>query len=156
MKLLEIVHPAAKTLVDIARAQDSEVGDGTTTVVILAGELLKEAKTFIEDGVHPMNVIKSFREACDLATARVRELATSIEGNSAEEKDELLKKCAMTTLSSKLVGGEKDFFADMCVKAVRSLDQDLLDPKMIGVKKVMGGGMTDSFLVDGVAFKKPA
>ena len=154
MKLLEIVHPAAKTLVDIAQAQDSEVGDGTTTVVILAGELLKEAKTFIEDGVHPMNVIKSFREACDLATARVKELSTSIEGGSAAEKDELLKKCAMTTLSSKLVGGEKEFFADMCVRAVRSLDQDLLDPKMIGVKKVMGGSMTDSFLVDGVAFKK--
>ena len=120
MKLLEIVHPAAKTLVDIAQAQDSEVGDGTTTVVILAGELLKEAKTFIEDGVHPMNVIKSFREACALATARVKELSTSIEGGSAAEKDELLKKCAMTTLSSKLVGGEKEFFADMCVRAVRS------------------------------------
>jgi T-complex protein 1 subunit eta len=154
MKLLEIVHPAAKTLVDIARAQDSEVGDGTTTVVIIAGELLKEAKAFVEEGVHPMNIIKSFREACDLATERVKALSTSIEGTSAEEKDELLKKCAMTTLSSKLVGGEKEFFADMCVRAVRSLDQDLLDPRMIGVKKVMGGGMTDSFLVDGVAFKK--
>ena len=53
MKLLEIVHPAAKTLVDIARSQDAEVGDGTTTVVILAGEFLKEAKSYVEDGVHP-------------------------------------------------------------------------------------------------------
>jgi T-complex protein 1 subunit eta len=154
MKLLEIVHPAAKTLVDIARSQDAEVGDGTTTVVILAGEFLKEAKSYVEDGVHPMNIIKSFRLACELATARVKELSTSIEGKDDADKDELLKKCAMTTLSSKLVGGEKEFFADMCVKAVRSLDQDLLDPRMIGVKKVMGGSMTDSFLVDGVAFKK--
>ena len=60
----------------------------------------------------------------------------------------------MTTLSSKLVGGEKDFFGQMCVDAVMHLDQDLLDPRMIGIKKVMGGSMRESFLVDGVAFKK--
>jgi len=113
----------------------------------------------------------------------------SIEGKDAAEKRELLKKCAMTTLSSKLVGGEKEFFGQMCVDAVMHLDQDLLDPRMIGVKKVMGGefflqflflplycmyfrisvwairltswffsppsgSMRESFLVDGVAFKK--
>jgi hypothetical protein len=153
-KLLDIVHPAAKSLVDIARSQDSEVGDGTTTVVILAGEFLRECKPFVEDGVHPMNIIKSFREAARLAIDKVKSLAVSIEGKDAAEKADLLKKCAMTTLSSKLVGGEKEFFADMCVNAVMSLDQDLLDPRMIGVKKVMGGAMRDSFLVDGVAFKK--
>ena len=154
MKLLEIIHPAAKSLVDIARSQDSEVGDGTTTVVILAGEFLKACKPFVEDGVHPQNIIKSFRQAAQIAVARVKELSISIEGKNDEEKAELLKKCAMTTLSSKLVGGEKDFFGQMCVDAVMSLDQDLLDPRMIGVKKVMGGSMRDSFLVDGVAFKK--
>lgn len=58
MKLLDIVHPAAKTLVDIARSQDDEIGDGTTTVVITAGELLKASKQFIEDGVHPQVIIK--------------------------------------------------------------------------------------------------
>ena len=148
------MHPAAKSLVDIARSQDSEVGDGTTTVVILAGEFLRECKPFVEDGVHPQNIIKSFREAARLAIDKVKSLAVSIEGADAGEKAELLKKCAMTTLSSKLVGGEKEFFAKMCVDAVMSLDQDLLDPRMIGVKKVMGGSMRDSFLVDGVAFKK--
>ena len=61
MKLLEIVHPAVKTLVDIARSQDAEVGDGTTTVVLLCGEFLREAKPFIEDGVHPMNIIRAFK-----------------------------------------------------------------------------------------------
>lgn len=91
-------------------------------VVILVGELLKEVKMFIEDGVYSMNVIKSFREACDLATARVCELVMFIEGNSVEEKDEFLKKCVMMMLSFKFVGGEKDFFVDMCVKAVRSFD----------------------------------
>ena len=154
MKLLDIVHPAAKSLVDIARSQDSEVGDGTTTVVILAGEFLRECKPFVEDGVHPQNIIKYFREAAQMAIARVRELSVSIEGKDAADKRELLKKCAMTTLSSKLVGGEKDFFGQMCVDAVMHLDQDLLDPRMIGIKKVMGGSMRESFLVDGVAFKK--
>lgn len=61
--LLDIVHPAAKTLVDIAIAQDAQVGDGTTSVVILAAEFLKQAKSFIEDGVHPQVIIRSFRQA---------------------------------------------------------------------------------------------
>lgn len=66
MKLLDIVHPAAKTLVDIAKSQDMEVGDGTTSVVVLAGELLKEAKPFIEDGVHSAVIIRAFRTATSL------------------------------------------------------------------------------------------
>ena len=77
------MHPAAKSLVDIARSQDSEVGDGTTTVVILAGEFLRECKPFVEDGVHPQNIIKSFREAARLAIDKVKSLAVSIEGADA-------------------------------------------------------------------------
>eukprot|EP00898_Chlorokybus_atmophyticus_P002236 jgi/Chlat1/3012/Chrsp201S03265 len=153
MRLLEIVHPAAKTLVDIAKSQDSEVGDGTTTVVLLAGELLKESKSFVEDGVHPQTIIRSFRTAADLAIAHVKELATSIEGKDPEERASLLEKCAETSLSSKLVGGEKQFFGKMVVDAVLSLDDDV-PLNMIGVKKVKGGTMRDSFLVKGVAFKK--
>ena len=99
------------------------MGDGTTTVVILAGEFLREAKPFVEDGVHPQNIIKWFRAAARMAVDKVREISVSIEGASPEEKSELLKKCAMTTLSSKLVGGEKEFFAQMCVDAVNTLDQ---------------------------------
>ena len=78
MKLLDIVHPAAKALVDIARAQDAEVGDGTTSVVLFAGELLKEIKPFIEEGVPPQVVIKGVRKACDLAVNKVKELAVNI------------------------------------------------------------------------------
>ncbi|XP_050369690.1 T-complex protein 1 subunit eta [Argentina anserina] len=153
MKLLDIVHPAAKILVDIAKSQDSEVGDGTTTVVLLAGEFLNEAKPFVEDGVHPQNLIRSFRTASYLAIERIKQLATSIEGKSLQEKKELLANCAATTLSSKLIGGEKDFFAKMVVDAVIAIgDDDRLN--MIGIKKVSGGNMRDSFLVNGVAFKK--
>lgn len=78
----------------------------------------------------------------------------SIEGKDEADKRSLLEKCAQTTLSSKLVGGEKEFFAKMVVDTVSSLDPVLLDLKMIGMKKVTGGTMRDSFLVNGVAFKK--
>ena len=70
MKLLDVVHPAAKTLVDIAKSQDAEVGDGTTSVVILAGEFLKQFKPFVEEGVHPRVIIKSVRKATALALAQ--------------------------------------------------------------------------------------
>ncbi|PHT79096.1 T-complex protein 1 subunit eta [Capsicum chinense] len=134
MKLLDIIHPAAKILVDIAKSQDSEVGDGTTTVVLLAGEFLKEAKPFVEEGVHPQNLIRSYRTASNMAIEKVKELAVSIEGKSLEEKKSLLAKCAATTLSSKLIGGEKEFFASMVVDAVLAIgNDDRLN--MIGIKK---------------------
>ncbi|KAM3240203.1 hypothetical protein ACQJBY_053723 [Aegilops geniculata] len=153
MRLLDIVHPAAKILVDIAKSQDSEVGDGTTTVVLLAAEFMKEAKPYVEDGVHCHNIIRSYRSAGNMAIERVKELAVSIEGKSLEEKKSLLAKCAATTLSSKLISGEKEFFASMVVDAVLAIGHD--DRlNLIGIKKVPGGTMRDSFLVNGVAFKK--
>lgn len=139
-----------------------QVGDGTTTVVLLAGEFLKEAKPFVDDGVHPQNLIRSYRTASSLvrfeatvclncgiskplephlfillyqAIEKIKELATSIEGKSLEEKKSLLAKCAATTLSSKLIGGEKEFFATMVVDAVIAIgNEDRLN--MIGMKKV--------------------
>ena len=155
MKKLDIVHPAAKTLVDISLSQDAEVGDGTTTVVLLAAEFLKESKTFIEDGVQPQLVIKAFREAAEMAVEHVKNISVDIYGGTGgEERKDLLRKCAVTSLNSKLVSGEKDFFARMVVDAVTVLDPKSLDLKMLGIKKVQGGGLKDSFLVDGVAFKK--
>ena len=154
MKLLDIVHPAAKTLVDIARSQDSEVGDGTTTVVLLAGEMLREAKQYVEDGVHPQLIMRAFRTAQQLATRRLRELAVSIAGKDEAERRDLLIKCAKTSMNSKLIGGEKDFFGPMVVDAVLTTEKDDLRESLIGIKKVTGGTMRDSFLVNGVAFKK--
>ncbi|GAU14537.1 hypothetical protein TSUD_250790, partial [Trifolium subterraneum] len=145
MKLLDIVHPAAKILVDIAKSQDSEVGDGTTTVVLLAAEFLREAKPFIEDGVHSQNLIRSYRTACTLAIEKIKELAVSIEGKSLEEKKSLLGKCAATTLSSKLIGGEKEFFASMVVDAVIAIGtDDRLN--MIGIKKLDTSGILSTFI----------
>lgn len=84
LRLLDVVHPAAKSLVDIARAQDAEVGDGTTSVVLLASELLREAKPYIEDGVSPHVIIKGYRKAAELAIARVNELAVSVKATDEE------------------------------------------------------------------------
>jgi len=105
MRLLDIVHPAAKTLVDISMAQDAEVGDGTTSVVLLAAEILKEVKQFVEDGLHPRNIIKGLREAQTLACAKIEDLSIS---QSDEAFRALLEKCAGTALNSKLIARQKN------------------------------------------------
>merc|ERR1711907_846994 len=154
ISLLEIVHPAAHTLVDIARSQDAEVGDGTTTVTVLAGELLKECKTFVEDGVHPQVIARAFRMASEFALQKLEEIQTVLDFEDPDVKRSTLERCAATTLSSKLIGGSHaDFFARMVVSACLHLE-GALDLEMIGVKQVQGGSMEDSFLVEGVAFKK--
>ncbi|KAF7999459.1 hypothetical protein HF325_006135 [Metschnikowia pulcherrima] len=153
LKLLDIVHPAAKMLVDISRSQDAEVGDGTTSVTVLAGEFLKESKAFIEDGISPHLIIKGLRRACDLAVSKIKEIQVEIEKNNSADFRDLLERCATTAMSSKLISRNSKFFTKMVVDAVMSLD-DGLDESMIGIKKVPGGAMEDSLFVDGVAFKK--
>jgi T-complex protein 1 subunit eta len=153
MNLLDIVHPAARTLVDIAKSQDDTVGDGTTSVVVLAGALLLEAKQFIEDGVHPNIIIRGYRQACTLARKLITDLSVQVDSSTDENVIQILERCAATALNSKLVASKRDIFAPMVVKAVMHLDRDLsLD--MVGIKKETGGALEDSELVEGVAFKK--
>ena len=151
LALLDIVHPAAKTLVDIAKSQDNEVGDGTTSVVLFAGELLNQSKQFIEEGMHPSVIIKGYREAMAKCIDRIRNVSIQIAED--EGRREILRKCAETALNSKIIAKQKEFFSEMVVKAVEHLEQDL-NKSFIGIKKVTGGSVTDSFLVEGVAFKK--
>ncbi|KAL5534037.1 CCT7 [Sanghuangporus baumii] len=153
MKLLDIVHPAARTLVDIARAQDAEVGDGTTSVVLLAAQLLKEVRGFVEEGVSPHIIVKGFRKAAQLSIERVKAIQVSVDRSDPERFRSLLLKCASTSMSSKLIHSEKPFFSNMVVDAVECLEDDL-DESLIGIKKIPGGGMQDSMLIRGVAFKK--
>jgi len=153
MKKLNIVHPAAKILVDISKAQDNEVGDGTTSVVVLAGELLKEAKQFLEDGLVAPQIIKGYRAACNVAVQKLLDMAVDLKNKSPEEKRSMLIKCAETTLNSKLVADYKTFFAEMSVDAVSLLGEEL-SMASVGMKKITGGSVTDTLLVEGVAFKK--
>ncbi|KAF8382623.1 cct-7 [Pristionchus pacificus] len=151
LKLLDIVFPAAVVMCDIAKSQDAEVGDGTTSVVVLAAELLKRSKPFIEEGVHPQMLIRAYSKAAQEAVRYLDSLAVKIEGDSALR--DMLVKCAMTTLSSKLVSAEREHFANMCVDAVNILDERL-PLNMIGMKRVPGGSLLESRLVRGIAFQK--
>ena len=153
IKLLNIEHPAAKSLVDVAKSQDNEIGDGTTSVMIFAGELLKEAKQFIEDGMSPQIIINGYWKGLQLAIKKLEECAIIINDKSEEEKRNLLLRCAQTSLNSKLIANYKEFFSKMIVEAVEKLE-GFKDKDLIGIKHVTGGSITDSFLVDGVAFKK--
>src|SRR6478752_6679079 len=106
-KLLDIVHPAARILVDIARSQDAEVGDGTTSVVVLAGEILKEVKEHVEQGVSSQIIIKGLRRASQMAVNKIKEVAVST--NEGNRRDTLIK-LASTAMTSKLIKRNTDFF----------------------------------------------
>lgn len=151
--LLDIVHPAARTLVDIAQSQDNEVGDGTTSVVLTAGELLRQSKSLIEEGMHSQIVIKGYRSALKMCLERIKEVSVKIGDKTEDQKRELLEKCAQTSLNSKIISKQKKFFGKMVVDAVMSIDENL-NKQDIGIKKVTGGSVTESFLVEGVCFRK--
>jgi len=151
--LLDIVHPAAKTLVDIAQSQDNQVGDGTTSVVLSAGELLRQSKALIEEGMHSQIIIKGYRESLKMCLDRIKEISVKIGDKTDAEKRELLEKCAQTSLNSKIIAKQKKFFSKMVVDAVMSISEDL-NKDDIGIKKITGGSVTDSFLVNGVCFRK--
>lgn len=153
MKLLDIVHPAAKTLVDIAQAQDAEVGDGTTTVVLLAAEILKNAKEFINEGMHAQVIIRGIRKGLKKALEYLNQIAVTISEADVPQKRMMLEKVAGTALNSKLIRSHREYFAPMIVDSVCMLDNDL-DLGLIGIKKVAGGSVTDSVLIRGVAFEK--
>ncbi|KAJ5948622.1 T-complex protein 1 subunit eta [Penicillium verhagenii] len=164
MKLLDIVHPAARILTDIARSQDAEVGDGTTSVVVLAGEILKEVRELVEQGVSSQTIIKGLRRSSAMAVNKVKEIAVEMinSAENEEKKIETLRRLAGTAMNSKLIKRNQEFFTKskagfedvVVVDAVLTLDQDDLNENLIGIKKITGGGLQESLFVDGVAFKK--
>ncbi|KAL6053056.1 Alpha subunit of chaperonin-containing T-complex [Balamuthia mandrillaris] len=154
LKLLDVEHPAAKILVDLADLQDKEVGDGTTSVVILAAEFLKRANELVKNKIHPTSVISGFRLASREASKFISEhLAIGVE---AVGRDCLLN-AAKTSLSSKIIGAESDFFADIIVKAVTRVKT--VDPKgeikypikAINVLKSQGKSTKESMFIEGFA-----
>ena len=145
-------NPAAKILIDISKTQDEEVGDGTTTVAVMAGELLKEAEKLVMQRIHPQIIIKGWRQARDVAKKTLEEISMD---NSADEeafkKD--LKNIALTTLSSKLLLHDREKFANLAVDAVLRLKgSGTLD--YIKLIKKAGGTLKDSFIADGMILEK--
>ena len=116
LKSIYVDNPAAKVLVDISKAQDDEVGDGTTSVVVFASELLRQAEQLVAQHVHPMTIIQGFREACEAAKKALEETARDA-GNEEKFKEDLTN-IAKTTLSSKILTHDKEHFAKLAVEAV--------------------------------------
>ena len=106
------MHPAARILTDIARSQDAEVGDGTTSVVVLAGEILKEVRDLVEQGVSSQTIIKGLRRASAMAVNKIKEIAVEMinSAESEEKKIETLRRLAGTAMNSKLIKRNQEFF----------------------------------------------
>ena len=152
---MDVEHPAAKMMVEVAKAQDDEVGDGTTTVVVLCGELLGKAEELIEKNVHPTIIIDGYRKAAEEALKVLDEIAVRVDARDREA----LKKVAMTAMASKLVAEHREHLADMVVSAVlkvaREVDGELrVDVDDVKVEKKAGEALTETKLVDGVVIDK--
>ena len=152
LKSIHVDNPAAKILIDISNTQDEEVGDGTTTVAVLAGEFLREAEKLIQQRIHPQIIIQGWRSARDVALKTLRDAAIDHSQDEEQFKKDL-KNIAMTTLSSKLLLHDREHFANLAVSAVLRLKgSGNLD--YIKLIKKNGGTLKDSFLADGFILEK--
>ncbi|XP_064614692.1 T-complex protein 1 subunit beta-like [Liolophura sinensis] len=152
LRAIGVDNPAAKVLVDISKVQDDEVGDGTTSVVVLASELLKEAEKLVSMKIHPQTIISGWRKATDEARKALTDVAKD-HGNDEKKFREDLMNIARTTLSSKILTQYKDHFAKLAVEAVLRLKgSGNLDA--IQIIKKSGGGLEDSFLDEGFLLDK--
>jgi len=154
---MDIQHPAAKMMVEVAKTQDDEVGDGTTTSVIIAGELLAKAETLIEKNVHPTVIIDGYRKAADKALETLEKIAIKI---SPTDK-KTIKKAAMTSMASKLVAGSKEYLGEIATSAVlqvavKSGDGYKVDIDNVKVEKKPGESLTDTKLINGIVLDKEA
>ncbi|XP_047144965.1 T-complex protein 1 subunit alpha [Hydra vulgaris] len=154
LKLLDVEHPAAKILCELAYLQDQEVGDGTTSVVIIAAELLKNASNLIKYKVHPTIIISGYRIACREACKYIQE---NLAIKTTDLDREAILNCAKTSMSSKLVGVDSEFFANMlldaalAVKRTDSKGQTIVPIKSINILKAHGGNMKETISVPGYA-----
>ncbi|HDI74744.1 MAG: thermosome subunit [Thermoprotei archaeon] len=152
---IDVQHPIAKLLVEISKAQDDEVGDGTTTAVVLAGALLKEAEHLLNKDIHPTIIISGYKKALEKAIEVLKSKAIKIDINDYET----LKKVAATAMHGKAIAGVKDYFADIAVKAVKQIAEKrngeyVADIDYIQLIKKQGGSLHDTKLIYGIVIDK--
>ena len=152
---LDVQHPAAKMLVEVAKTQDDEVGDGTTTSVVLAGELLKRAEFLLDQGVHPTVINAGYKKAGE----RAREILNEISKHVDLKDTETLRKVAITAMRGKSLGGATEHFAKIAVQAVNQIiekrgDSFVADIDNIQLVKKEGKSLMDTELVNGVIIDK--
>lgn len=156
LKEIDVQHPAAKMMVEVAKTQDSEVGDGTTTSVILAGELLKRAEKLIEQKIHPTVITEGFRKAAEKAINILEEM--SIKSGIDDRKG--LKNVAMTCMSSKIVSESKEMLAEISIEAIISIAEKsangdwVADIDKVQIQKKEGESIDDTSLIKGIILDK--
>lgn len=155
LKEMDVEHPVAKMLVEVAKAQDAEVGDGTTTVVVLAGELLARAEELIEKEVHPSIIIDGYKKAAVKALEVYDQIAIPV---SIEDR-ETLKKIAKTAMSAKVVSEDADYLAGIVVDAVLRVAEQVngkwtIDLDNIKLEKKEGQSIRDTSIIDGIVLDK--
>ena len=155
LKEIDVQHPAAKMLVEISKTTDNEVGDGTTSAVVLAGALLENAESLLIQDVHPTIIVDGYRKAAKKAKQYLQDIADKVSPNDKT----ILGKIAKTSMQTKLVRKDSDLLADVIVKAVLAVAENegekyLVDIDDIKVEKKAGGSIKDSALIQGIVLDK--
>lgn len=152
LKSIPFDNPAAKVLVNIAKVQDDEVGDGTTSVTVLSAELLREAEKLIDKKIHPQTIIEGYRLACSTALATLSKVSVNHGSDPVLFKEDLLN-ISRTTLSSKILSQDKEYFSNLAVDAILRL-KGSTNLNNIQIIKKVGGKLSDSFLDEGFILDK--
>jgi thermosome len=152
---MDIQHPAAKMLVEVAKAQDNEAGDGTTSAVIIAGELLNKAEELIDKNIHPTIIIDGYKKAAEKALETLEKIAIPVD----LKKQDYLKKAAVTAMASKVVAEYKEYLADIAVKAMLEVAEKegsiyKADVEDVKVEKKTGESLSDTSLINGIVLDK--
>jgi thermosome len=155
LKEIDVQHPAAKMLVEISKTTDNEVGDGTTSAVVLAGALLENAESLVNQDVHPTIIVDGYRKAAQKAIQLLEKMADRVQPTDKE----ILNKIAKTSMQTKLVRKDSNYLSDMIVKAVlavaeKSEDEYKVDIDDIKVEKKAGGSIKDTLLTKGIILDK--
>ncbi len=152
LKEMDIEHPAAKMMVEIAKTQDEEVGDGTTSAVVIAGELLKRAEDLLEQGVHPTLIVAGYRLAAEKAYTVLKKMAKGVTPDDAKT----LRKIAMTSMTGKGAEVARELLIDLAVEAVRAIAEKggKIDTDHIKLEKKTGGSKDDTVLIKGMLIDK--